>query len=104
LRQATGQEPDFTETNTLMNMNETPEWIDENNVKTTIDARPMLEAGQHPINDVFEALGKLESGQILKLITGFVPAPLIDKARDKGHLVHTIESSPKEFFSYFCKG
>jgi hypothetical protein len=39
----------------------------------------------------------------LKLITGFVPAPLLDKAKDKGYKVHTIEHSPKEFFSYFCK-
>jgi uncharacterized protein (DUF2249 family) len=104
LRQSVGQEKLFEESN-LNNktMNQTPSWFSEDKITITIDARPMLEAGHHPINDVFEALGKLETGQILKLITGFVPAPLLDKARDKGHKVHTIEHNPKEFFSYFCK-
>lgn len=104
LRQAVGQEPLFNESKTETIMNNTPEWLDENYIKHTIDARPMLDAGQHPINIVFEELGKLKPDEILKLITGFVPAPLLDKARDRGHKVHTVENSPKEFCSYFCKG
>lgn len=103
LRYAVGQEHLQNESKTETIMNQTPEWLDESNVKNTIDARVMLEAGQHPINIVFEELGKLKPGEILKLITGFVPSPLLDKAKEKGHKVHTVENSPKEFHSYICK-
>ncbi|MBE0662582.1 MAG: DUF1858 domain-containing protein [Bacteroidales bacterium] len=103
LRQAVGQELLFIEPKTKTIMNQIPEWLNESHIKNTIDARPMLEAGQHPISIVFEELGKIKSGEILKLITGFVPAPLLDKAKDKGHLVYTVENSPKEFHSFFCK-
>lgn len=104
LRQAVGQEKLFEESN-LNNktVNQTPSWFSEDKITITIDARPMLEAGHHPINDVFEALGKIEPGQILKLITGFIPAPLLDKAKDKGHHVHSVENRSAEFYSYICK-
>ena len=104
LRQSVGQEKLFEESN-LNNktMNQTPSWFSEEKITKTLDARPMLEAGQHPINDVFEALGKLETGQILKLITGFIPAPLLDKVKDKGHHVYTVENRTAEFYSYISK-
>lgn len=104
LRHAVGQEQ-FTGGSNLNNtlMKEQPDWFSSDRIAVTLDARPMLEAGHHPISEVFERLGKLRQGEILKLITGFMPAPLLDKAKDKGYQIYSAENSKNEFFSYFFK-
>lgn len=84
-------------------MNHIPDWLNKDKVSITLDARPMLEAGLHPMNEVFEGLGKLGSGEILALITGFLPVPLIDKAKEKYYQVYTDRKSKDEFLTYFYK-
>lgn len=84
-------------------MKTTPDWFKKDKVVATLDARPMLEAGLHPIAEVFDHLSKLNSGNIFELITGFIPAPLIDKARDKGFPAYSVEERNGEFHTYFYK-
>jgi hypothetical protein len=57
-----------------------PPWFDENLVENELDAREMLAAGEHPVNQVISDLNKLPDGKIFKLTAPFLPAPLIDKA------------------------
>lgn len=64
-----------------------PAWFNESKITNTVDARPMLEAGQEPVKFVFKDLNQLESGQIFELITPFEPAPLIQMAKEKGFQV-----------------
>jgi len=80
-----------------------PAWFNKDKVTATLDARPLLEAGLHPFTEVFENLSKLESGSIFELISGFIPAPLIDKARLKGYHAYPVEESVGEFHTYFIR-
>jgi uncharacterized protein (DUF2249 family) len=83
--------------------NEKPDWLKEETNVATIDARPMLEAGQHPMAEVFSNLSEMQAGGTLKLITGFIPAPLIDKAKEKGFLTYPELKAQNEVHTYFYK-
>jgi uncharacterized protein (DUF2249 family) len=50
----------------------------------TIDARPIIAAGRHPIEEVMASLQALGPGQSLALLTPFVPAPLLEKLSASG--------------------
>jgi hypothetical protein len=78
-----------------------PEWADDSIVVSTIDARPMLDAGEQPLGKVMSALNKLAQGETLVLITPFVPAPIIDKAKDKGFKVWCYHPEEEEVRTYF---
>jgi uncharacterized protein (DUF2249 family) len=105
LRENAGQDPTNEKSNQKQENMKTqkPAWLLDENAALTIDARPMLAAGIHPMNDVFQGLKTLNNGEILKLITGFVPAPLIDKATEKGHETWVEDPGTGEVCTYFCK-
>jgi uncharacterized protein (DUF2249 family) len=104
LRKAAGQ----NQTNEIMsmnnNLNEKPGWFDSAAISETLDAREMLQAGQHPLADVLTRTSVLPKGQIFKLIAPFTPMPLIEKVKDKGFEAYVIEISESEVHTFFCKG
>lgn len=80
-----------------------PSWFDPLQVSQEFDAREMLAAGEHPVNQVLADLHKLPSGKIYKLIAPFLPAPLIDKASSLT-VNHWVVKEGEELFSvYFYK-
>ena len=50
----------------------------------SLDARPVIAAGAHPLEKVMQDLATLGAGVVYELITPFVPAPLIEIACGKG--------------------
>jgi hypothetical protein len=80
-----------------------PWWMEEKPVHKEMDAREMLAAGEHPVNQVMADLKQLPEGKIFKLKAPFLPAPLIDKASsiEIEHWVNEI--SEAEFEVYFYK-
>jgi len=102
LQEATGQQQ---KTSVLEKSHEesmdTPTWFDPSKIIKTLDARPLLEAGEHPVNQVLTELKKIQAGQIYALITPFLPAPMIDKIKKKGYLVWTQFINNDEVWSYF---
>ncbi len=58
--------------------------FDISNISVTYDARSDIENGVQPVGKVLNELKNLTSGQVYELITPFVPAPLIDMAKEKG--------------------
>ncbi len=67
-----------------------PEWVDSSKIVKSLDARPILEAGEHPLGYVLKDLRELKADEIYELITPFLPAPLIDTVKGKGYRVWTI--------------
>jgi hypothetical protein len=64
---------------------ERPGWLaDTAVVARTHDARAAIAAGEHPMPRVMADLAALPAGDIYLLVTPFVPAPLVDLAREKG--------------------
>ncbi len=80
---------------------EPPLWFKTGTIVKSIDARPMLERNEHPVGLVLQEVENLAEGEILELITPFVPAPLISQVEDKGCLSWTLARSGDEFKNYF---
>lgn len=80
-----------------------PEWFNPEKVAYELDARPMLAAGEHPVNHVMADLKQMDQGFIYKLIAPFLPAPLIDKASSLG-CQHWVNKSQEDLYLvYFFK-
>lgn len=63
---------------------ERPAWAAPAAVTRTNDARAAIEAGDHPLPRVMADLAALRDADVYELVTPFVPAPLVDLAREKG--------------------
>lgn len=82
---------------------EKPGWFSEDLLETEFNAKDMLAAGEHPVNQVMADLKNLDNGKIYKLIAPFLPAPLIDKASSL-NIKHWVEKINDELFHiYFLK-
>ena len=82
---------------------EKPDWFDESKIVKTLDAREMLERGEHPVNQVLTEVKNLKNGQIYELVTPFLPAPLIDRVKEKGFDVWILENQNNVTKLYFVK-
>ena len=85
LRAAAGFEPLAGDTGGGEDDGGTPGWVSSGTVKETLDARPLIEQGEHPMGLVLKALPSLGPGELFQLDTPFLPAPLVDMAREKGY-------------------
>lgn len=78
-----------------------PGWFSETLITAELDARAMLDAGEHPVNQVIADLKQLESGKIYKLTAPFLPAPLIDKAGSLNFDHWVTNEGDETFIIYF---
>jgi len=102
LRKEVGQDL-FEENMTTTYQTTKPEWFDPQLIAHELDAKNMLAAGEHPVNQVMAELQNMENGKIYKLVAPFLPAPLIDKALSLG-VEHWVEKvSDTDFRIYFFK-
>jgi len=76
-------------------------WFDEKLIANTIDVRDMLNEGEHPVHEVLSAIKKLKEKEILKVISPFIPAPLIEKSLSLGYQHWLEEISNEEYNIYF---
>ncbi|HNS96234.1 MAG TPA: DUF1858 domain-containing protein [Polyangiaceae bacterium] len=89
LREAVGQEQQPTDAQPQQEPLPAPPWANPEQVTASFDARPLLDAGGHPMQPVLSALNQLAPGQVYLLITPFVPAPLVDMAEKKGYATYS---------------
>jgi hypothetical protein len=80
-----------------------PAWFDEKNIAQEFDVREMLAAGEHPVNQVISDLLELKADTIYKLVSSFIPAPLIDKATSLQYSHWVVKESDELFNVYFFK-
>ena len=103
LRSAAGQ----NQTNEIMDNNtlsqDKPSWFEASKITETLDAREMLQAGQHPLAEVISRTSELQPGNIFELVTPFMPMPLIEKVKANGLSAYTVSVTDTEIHSYFCK-
>ena len=89
------------EEETKADRSEQPEWLNDSNIVKKLDARKMLEAGEHPVNQVLSDVKELEKEQIYELITPFLPIPLIDRIKDAGFLAWSKQVTDDLIVTYF---
>lgn len=80
-----------------------PEWLIEDNIAKSLDARQIIMAGGHPLDKVMEEVVKLSKNQIFKLITPFAPEPLIAVFKSQGCEVWVEEAADSLFITYIKK-
>jgi hypothetical protein len=88
--------------NTTYNIDK-PEWFDETGIAHTIDTREMLNAGEHPVYEVLSSIKKLSDKEILKVVSPFIPAPLLDKTISLNYKHWLIEHNKDEYILFFKK-
>ena len=71
-----GQTADFEPGDEAKDSSAPPKWFDPSKIVKSLDARPIIESGQHPMSQVLEELKTLKSGEIYELITPFVPGAI----------------------------
>lgn len=69
---------------------EVPPWVPLE-AEPTIDGGALLDAGETPIAEASTALSVMAQGAVLVVSAPFLPAPLIDSLRAKGHQVFARE-------------
>jgi hypothetical protein len=102
LRKNVGQDL-YTENAGVTYHTEKPEWFDEKLITRELDVKPMLAAGEQPVNQVMADLKDLPQGSIYKLVAPFLPAPLIDKATSLNFEHWMVKQKEDTFIIYFYK-
>lgn len=72
-----------------------PAWFGESGIVVRFDATPVINSGGNPMNEIFAAFQSLQAGKIAELTTPFVPAPILDKFREKGFKVFSLQKGDK---------
>lgn len=102
LRSFVGQDL-FSGTSELEYKTLQPQWYSIGNVWKVLDAKKMLETGEHPVNQAIADLNQMPSGMIYTVQAAFLPAPLIDKASSL-QFDHWVEKkSETSFLIHFFK-
>jgi len=107
LRAAVGQEAIAVEDTggTASFFSSQPDWFDRTKVVATIDEQEQgaSDPDKMTITQVLPAATRLQQGEILELVTTFLPAPGIDVMKGKGYLAWSNQEEPELIRSYFTK-
>lgn len=80
-----------------------PNWVNDGKIVVEYNAGPDIEQGMHPAAKIKKETADLKEGEIYKLITPFVPVPLINILKDNGMKVFNERISETEVFTYVSK-
>jgi uncharacterized protein (DUF2249 family) len=80
-----------------------PSWLIKTQIVTTLDARPLLAQGIHPLEMVRQQTTTLNTGEIFEILTPFPPFPMIEKMAAAGFETHSEQDEAGIFHTYFLK-
>jgi uncharacterized protein DUF1858 len=104
LRAAVGQEPIVSEdaSESISYFSGQPEWFATAKIVTSIDERA-ADPNKMPIVAVLQKAARLQAGEMLELVTTFLPAPGIEIMRRKGLRVWSVQEGPELVRTYVSK-
>ncbi len=76
-----------------------PAWFAEDRVRVTLDADRLLAAGEMPLRRIQQALREGSPGDLIRLVSSFRPAPLLDALEGK-HLTWVRQAETGRFEVY----
>jgi TusA-related sulfurtransferase len=79
-----------------------PGWFDATKIVVSIEEES-ADPDKMPVVSILQALASKKPGEILELVTTFLPAPGIDLLRKKGLPVWTMEDDSSRVRTYVCK-
>jgi hypothetical protein len=102
LRAAVGQAPlsNEAEPDAAPYFSSQPEWFDRDKVVASIDEQE-IDPNVMPLRPLLLRATKMEEGEILELVTTYLPAPGIDIMKEKGFAAWSVEQGEliKTYFS-----
>jgi hypothetical protein len=104
LRRAAGINVEWTDDSLAGGAADAPDWMQTITIARTLDARPIIAGGGHPLEQVLRELRELHAGSIYLLITPFLPAPLLDLVKKQGHQVWSRKNDEGLHENYVRKG
>jgi hypothetical protein len=84
-------------------LSEQPGWFSPEKIALSIDEDKVGDKDKMTLVIILSESKKVESGEIIELVTSFLPAPGIDILKSKGYAVWTQKESEVLFKSYFQK-
>jgi hypothetical protein len=104
LRAAVGQEAIVSEdaSESISYFSGQPEWFAVAKIVTSIDERA-VDPNKMPIVAVLQKAARLDAGEMLELVTTFLPAPGIEIMRRKGLRVWSVQQGPELIRTYVSK-
>lgn len=103
LREAVGQPPiteDYVEENYF---GEQPKWFSVDKITLSLDESKLADKNTMTLVTLLSEAKNVNQGEIIELITSFLPAPGIDILKAKGYSVWTLKESEDLIKSYFLK-
>jgi len=79
-----------------------PEWFDASGIVESID-ESKADPDTMPVVTVLQRAANLKGGEILELVTSFLPAPGIEILKQKGYRVWSSQPSPEVIHTYIAK-
>ncbi len=103
LRKLVGQ-PEINESYTDENyFLDKPEWFSQEKISLSINEEKMENKNQMTLVTILLEAKNVKKGEIIELITTFLPAPGIDILKSKGYSVWTIKEENNIIKSYFLR-
>jgi hypothetical protein len=81
----------------------TPDWVSGGHVVVTLDAEALLDAGDVPLPVIAEKARGLGSGELLRIDSGFRPAPLVDSLARQGFRSFVRQAPPGRFETFVAR-
>ena len=81
-----------------------PEWVSAGRLVAVIDAEALLDAGEVPLPAVNERARGLGPGELLRIDSGFRPAPLVESLAKQGFRTFVREASPGRYETFVARG
>ncbi len=101
LREAVGQDKFEGDADTGNYFTPEPKWFSANKVTHRFDASPIINRGENPMEEIFSEIKNINKNEIFELTTIFLPAPIIDKLKDRGYKSFSTELDKSTVKTYF---
>lgn len=82
---------------------EKPGWFSVDKIKVSINEEKLEDKDKMTLVVILQEAKSVKKGEIIELITTFLPAPGIDSLKSKGYSVWTMKEDENQIKSYFLK-
>jgi hypothetical protein len=103
LREAVGQPPIQASYGDEEYYGEKPSWFSSDKIVVSVDEAKLEDKDKMTLVAILERTKEVGKGEIIELVTTFLPAPGIDAMKSKGYSVWTLKEEDGTVRSYFLK-
>ena len=103
LREAIGQPPTNDSYEDENYFSSQPDWFSADKISLSVNEEKLEDKDKMTLVTILQEARNVKKGEIIELITSFLPAPGIDRMKSKGYSVWTVKEEDDLIKSYFLK-